>query len=473
MNEREARLLRALAGELSSSIAPLIESGSSREHLRFAQMMLSRMAADIDIDPAVLGTLETQYESALSRACIAAHECGPCARPLRDRAAQLIEQLADQIPSTEVDAAIAALVKIECERRSAYDQAANAIATAPAPRSDKRDAHSLLTRESVSDYFRVTFKTADLEVSELRVLPGGRSKYTVFLTLTGGGALPDQLVMRQDTGSTHIPTHVAQEHPLLAALASRGLPVPRPLHLEPLENPLGGPFMLVERVRGEVAGDYFTGFKDLDQRFAIDLARALGAMHSLDIATAGIEDKEPGASAHERWISLVRFYRERWRKDRLESSPLVESAYAWLLRQLKRPLGKPVVVHGDCAPHNLLKHDGRLAAILDWELSHIGDAGEDLGYCRRTVERLLPWNEFMVHYRAAGGADVDERQVLMGNIWGHLRNSTFSAGSAREFHDGRAGDFAQGAFGYFVLPRLEMLLAPLLERAWHLETKED
>jgi hypothetical protein len=66
---------------------------------------------------------------------------------------------------------------------------------------------------------------------------------------------------------------------------------------------------------------------------------------------------------------------------------------------------------------------------------------------------------------------VDERRVLMGDIWGHLRNSTFSAGSAREFHDGRAGDFAQGAFGYFVLPRLEVLLAPLLERAWDFEMK--
>jgi hypothetical protein len=53
----------------------------------------------------------------------------------------------------------------------------------------------------------------------------------------------------------------------------------------------------------------------------------------------------------------------------------------------------------------------------------------------------------------------------------HLRNSTFSAGSAREFHDGRADDFAQGAFGYFVKPRLEVLLAPLLEQAWTLETE--
>jgi aminoglycoside phosphotransferase (APT) family kinase protein len=470
MSEREARLLRALARELSSAIAPLIESASGKERLRFAQMMLARMAADLDIDPGVLRKLEAAYEGALSRAYSAAHESAARGLPLRERAALLIEQLADQAPSTEADAAIAALVKIECERRSAYDHAANAIATSPAPRSDKRDVHSLLTCASVCDYLRRTFRSADLEVSEVRVLPGGRSKYTAFLTLRGG-ALPDELVMRQDTGSTHIPTTVAQEYPVLDALASRGLPVPRPLHLELEENTLGGPFMLVERVPGEVAGDYFTGFKDLDQRFAIDLAQALGAMHSLDIAAAGIKDNAPGAPAHERWSSLVRFYRERWRKDRLEPSPLVESAYAWLLRQLKRPLGKPVVVHGDCAPHNLLKHDGGLAAILDWELSHIGDAGEDLGYCRRTVERLLPWNEFMRHYCAAGAADVDERRVLMGDIWGHLRNSTFSAGSAREFHDGRAGDFAQGAFGYFVLPRLEVLLAPLLERAWDFEMK--
>jgi len=470
VNEREARLLRALARELTSTIAPQIESPSGKERLRFAQMMLTRMAADLDVDPRVKAALQPDFEAALSLASSAAHEDAPSALPLRERAARLIEQLAGQAPSIEVNAAIAGLVKIECERRAAYDRTANAMALAPAPKSDKRDVQSLLTPSAVGEFLRRIFNSADLEVMEVRILPGGRSKYTAFLTLRGG-ALPTQLVMRQDTGSTHIPTSVADEYPMLASLAAQGLPVPRPLHLERRESSLGGPFMLIERVRGEVAGDYFAGFKDLDERFAIDLARALGTIHSLDIAAAGIEDTQPGAAAHERWSALIRFYRERWRADRLEPSPLVESAYAWLLRRLERPLGKPVVVHGDCGPHNLLKHEGRLAAILDWELSHIGDAGEDLGYCRRTVERLLPWNEFMRHYRAAGADDVDEQRVLMGNIWGHLRNSTFSAGSAREFHDGRADDLAQGAFGYFVLPRLETLLAPLVEQAWTLETE--
>ena len=466
MSEREARLLRALARELSTAIAPQIESASAKERLRFAHLMLIRMAADLDVDHQVFGTLRDDFEAALMRASTAAGETPTHTEPLRERAARLIERLADQQPSDESNASIAALVTIECTRRAAYDQAVNAMATAPAPRSDKRDVQTLLTPAAVSDFLRRTLSSQDLEVTEVRILPGGRSKYTAFLTLRGS-ALPAQLVMRQDTGSTHIPTTVATEYPALVSLAARGLPVPRPIHLERRESPLGGPFMLVERINGEVAGDYFTGFKDLGQQFAIDLARALGAMHSLDIAAAGIEDPQVGAPAHERWASLVRFYRERWRADRLEPSPLVESAYAWLLRQLTRPLGKPVIVHGDCAPHNLLKHDGRVAAILDWELSHIGDAGEDLGYCRRTVERLLPWEQFMTHYRAAGADDVDERRVLMGNIWGHLRNSTFSAGSAREFHDGRADDFAQGAFGYFVLPRLEMLLAPLVEQAWN------
>lgn len=470
MSAREARLLRALARELSVGVAPEIESASGKERLRFAHLMLTRMAADLDIAPAVLDAQRAEFESALSRASAAAPSTPSTELPLRDRAARLIEQLADQGSSSEVIAAITGLVKVECARRAAYDQAVNTLSGAPVTKSDKRDVRSLLTPATVGDFLRRSLKSPELEVTEVRILPGGRSKYTAFLSIRGS-ALPSELVMRQDTGSTHIPTTVAQEYPVLASLASRGLPVPRPLHLEPQENPLGGPFMLVERVAGDVAGDYFAGFKDLDRRFAIDLARALGAMHSLDIAAAGIEDCAPRALAHQRWRSLVSFYRERWRADRLEPSPLVESAYAWLLRNLERPLDKPAIVHGDCAPHNLLKHEGRLAAILDWELSHIGDAAEDLGYCRRSIERLLPWDEFMRHYRDAGGADVDARRVLMGNIWGHLRNSTFSAGSAREFHDGRADDFAQGAFGYFVLPKLEMLLAPLLEQAWTLDSE--
>jgi aminoglycoside phosphotransferase (APT) family kinase protein len=68
--------------------------------------------------------------------------------------------------------------------------------------------------------------------------------------------------------------------------------------------------------------------------------------------------------------------------------------------------GAPCVVHGDIGAHNLLVHDDRLTAILDWEFSRVGDPAEDLGVARPNVIACMDWDEFLRIYRDAGGRPV-------------------------------------------------------------------
>lgn len=282
----------------------------------------------------------------------------------------------------------------------------------------------------------------------------------------GACDLPAKLILRQDPERSQTRTFLRGEVDVLTRLQGRGLPVARPLLSALDNNPLGRPFVLLGYLPGAMAGDLFDGFDGLGRHFAIDLATAIGRIHATEISPG-----ERGSDVRAGFLKRVMRYRERWRQVGLEPSPLVESGYAWLLRQKDRPFGRPVIIHGDCGPHNLLKDDGRLSGIVDWEMTHIGDAGEDLGSLRRAVQQLLPWPEFMTHYRAAGGEDVDERRILMGAVWGHVRMLTIMAGAERAFHEGRSTDFKATALAYLGPAKVESLLAPLLERAWQLEAE--
>jgi len=88
-------------------------------------------------------------------------------------------------------------------------------------------------------------------------IPGGRSKKTFFISLTGSATLPTEVVMRQDYALRYEGTKVRDEYTPLVKLAALGLAVPRPLLLEAEDSELGPPFILVERLRGTPPGSYF------------------------------------------------------------------------------------------------------------------------------------------------------------------------------------------------------------------------
>lgn len=77
--------------------------------------------------------------------------------------------------------------------------------------------------------------------------------------------------------------------------------------------------------------------------------------------------------------------------------------FAWLRENIPAAPPRASLIHGDAALSNFLIEDGRVTAILDWELAHIGDPAEELAYLRPSIEPILPWQEFLDHYERAGG----------------------------------------------------------------------
>jgi aminoglycoside phosphotransferase (APT) family kinase protein len=107
-----------------------------------------------------------------------------------------------------------------------------------------------------------------------------------------------------------------------------------------------------------------------------------------------------------------------------------ELGFAWLMAHPLRGPRPQAVVHGDLGMHNILVRAGHLAAILDWELAHLGDPAEDIGNCRAAlIQNLMSWHEFLDRYLAEGGTleACDLRAVMFHSIWAHVRGSVYVA----------------------------------------------
>jgi aminoglycoside phosphotransferase (APT) family kinase protein len=326
-----------------------------------------------------------------------------------------------------------------------------------------------ITAERLAEYLRARLPGAEsVDVIDLDVLAGGRSKITMFARLSGHPSLTE-IALRQDvlTGlvdSIGGATRVADEWPVLAAAFAAGLPVAEPIWLEPAETTLGPPLLITRKLPGSAPGDWRGFYEPIDRRTAaaaMQLARELGRLHSLDVRALDLPGY-PAAPAQDRLLREIDYRWSKWQQDTLQPYPVIDCAFARLRRECQSGLGGPALVHGDVLPHNLLVDDGRLTGLLDWEFAHIGDPAEDLAYCRAAVSAALPWGDFLAAYQDAGGAAVDERRLAIFGLFALVRNSSLLAGAVRLYRDGIV-DFTTGALGHVSLPTMEIYLGALLE----------
>ena len=93
---------------------------------------------------------------------------------------------------------------------------------------------------------------------------------------------------------------------------------------------------------------------------------------------------------------------------------LLDLAFHWLDANLPDPDGPVVLVHGDAGPGNFLFEHGRLTALIDWELAHLGDPMEDLAWfsMRCVMEPVPDFSASIADYERAAGHPVDRWRIL-------------------------------------------------------------
>jgi len=217
----------------------------------------------------------------------------------------------------------------------------------------------------------------------------GHSNETFFVTRG-----PDRWVLRRPPRGAFLPTahDVTREHRVLSALTGTGVRSPRPILLCTDETVIGAPFYLMERVDGDVIRDDLPGALagDADpaalvgrRRIGEELVDALVELHAVDRIAVGLEGFGRPEGYLERQV-------RRWQGQLALTEPLtrhvpeLHRAGDWLATNLPAP-GPATIVHGDYKLDNVVMDVRspdvvRLAAILDWEMSTVGDPLADLGW---------------------------------------------------------------------------------------------
>jgi aminoglycoside phosphotransferase (APT) family kinase protein len=213
-------------------------------------------------------------------------------------------------------------------------------------------------------------------------IAGGHSNITVRITDAQG----NHLVLRRPPLHSVLATahDMGREYRLISAFGPTPLPVPRAVAYCPTDDVIGAPFFLMEFVPGLVLHDQETA-RLLDPAArpvaAQSFADALAALHGADVDEIGLGDL---AKRGEYIARQLRRWHGQYEQSRTSDDPTVDRAHDLLAAKIPTQR-ESTVVHGDFRLGNcIVGDDGKVRAVLDWEICTLGDPLADVGYVMAT-----------------------------------------------------------------------------------------
>lgn len=206
----------------------------------------------------------------------------------------------------------------------------------------------------------------------------GQSNLTFLVTDTAGHRW---IMRRPPLGKLLASAHdVEREHRIMSGLQGTGVPVPTIHGFTKDPEVTDAPLMLMDFVDGRVL-DTIEAVESVPEEtrraIGLSLASTLGEVHAVDLEKAGLVDLASHKPYAER--QLKRWHRQ-WEQSRTRELPIVDDLAARLGAHVPQHQDL-TLVHGDFHLMNVITdpHAGRVTAVLDWELSTLGDPLADLG----------------------------------------------------------------------------------------------
>jgi aminoglycoside phosphotransferase (APT) family kinase protein len=313
------------------------------------------------------------------------------------------------------------------------------------------------------------FVEGPVEVGGLRRYSGGASRETWAVDATDRHGTCHELVLRRDPGPQASAENRATEYALLAAADAGGVPVPRVRALLGATDGLGAGF-LMDRVAGETIARRI--LRDPEY----DAARPLLAGQAGEIAARihAVDPDELPALPHlgaRQQIEQQRVFLDAFD----EPHPALELGLRWLERNVPAGDSPRKLVHGDFRNGNFIVGADGIRAVLDWELAHLGDPVEDLGWlcvkswrfgnADKVAGGFGTLDELLTSYAHTGGASVDEQTVRFWVALGTVKWGVICAGQALAFVNGVLRNVEMAALGRRVA-EMEWDLLDLLDGGW-------
>lgn len=227
---------------------------------------------------------------------------------------------------------------------------------------------------------------------------GGQSNPTMLLSFESGR----RLVLRKKPDGVLLPSAhaVDREFQVLKALQGSDVPVAAPHLLCNDESVVGAVFYVMDYVPGRSFWDPALPDIDPTGRLAIyrEMRRVIVALHALDWQAAGLT----GFGRPENYLGRqVARWSKQYRASETETIAAMDRLIDWLPQNLP-PQARASLIHGDYRLDNLIFHptEARVAAVVDWELSTLGDPVADFAY------HTLTWHLPPKPFRGLDGLDL-------------------------------------------------------------------
>lgn len=338
----------------------------------------------------------------------------------------------------------------------------------------KRDERAM--EDKIRDYLKYRMPQAeDLCITGFEKMFGGSSRESISFEAQWtekGRKIAKKFIIRRDPIASLLETDRTLEFMVIRSLEPTPVPVPKVYWLEQDEKWLERPFVVMEKIPGlpnpSRTGLFTPENPALREKISKQWVQILAHIHTVDWKGLGLSAlgvPETGTDAARREI-------EKWErvinKDKLEPQPILTEALLWL-KNNKPGTERITLVHGDFKQDNFLFENEKITAFLDWEMSHLGDPMEDLGWACQALYRqdtplicgLLPREEFYRLYEELSGIKVDKRSVFFYEVFANVKMAAICLTGARSLSDEKTHNMLV-VLAAVLVPTLENYVANLL-----------
>ncbi len=268
-------------------------------------------------------------------------------------------------------------------------------------------------------------------IADLQLVSGGNARRAWSFDAVSTDRTVRPCILLAQVAGKHVESDTAEEYRILRAMTGHGLCVPAALVLDADGAVAGGPALVLERMDGQAGAVEFLKLDRATGRTATGvLAKAIAGVHMFDWAAAGLPARNP--------LDEILLWESRFLAHRLEPLPALAHLFRWLKAHLPAP-SRLSLIHGDLRPGNFLFEGGKINALLDWEMAHIGDPAEDIAWTYRALwspERFMSLDEFaQVH-----GLGIPRRNILFYRIFSEVKFAAISVSAAGSFARGDTGN---------------------------------
>jgi len=319
----------------------------------------------------------------------------------------------------------------------------------------------------------------DLTILNMSRVEQGMSADTFFLDLAytkDNDKITEAIVIRREPSGGILETYdLSKEFNLLNALKSADIAVPRVLWYEPSTEVFERPFYAMEKVEGEVGNvdprrpSKLMFSEEERPTLARDFVSNIVKTHSFDWRNSPLVLPDSAGDESEALIRQIQRHEEVIARAGYRSHPIIALGINWL-KQNAPKVDELCILHGDYRVGNFISKDGRIRAVIDWELAHLGDPHEDLAFIlspawrsadEGLVSHVMTEAEFLQQYQDLSGRTVDPYKLMYFGAIIVLRGLDIMCSCAKNFTEGQSTDLRDGIHAMAVESLLEVLLLVL------------